>query len=232
VAWPDEGEAAAAIGSGEIRSADSGNAVPVASLAKVMTALVLLKAHPLSEHDDAPTFLVTSWDVADTEARRAQDQSVIPVVAGEQLTERQALDAILLPSANNVAFLIPRTVAGSTAAFVGRMNVEARRLGMTATRYTAHISFRTHRRRDPRTLPVAGTVANTNRLVGRHGFVGVKTGTDSAAGDCLMFAVRFTRGGRTHLLLGVVLGQRNGPYIQAGLRAAQRLAAGTLATGR
>jgi serine-type D-Ala-D-Ala carboxypeptidase (penicillin-binding protein 5/6) len=253
LAWPAEGEAAIAVGAGEIRSSGETEPVPVASLAKVMTAMVLLVAHPLSDRDDGRTFVVTPYDVADTATRRAEGQSVIPVVAGEQLTEPEALDAILLPSANNIAHIVARTVAGSTAAFVDRMNSEARRLGMTATRYTDPSGYdpgtvstardqlilaRAAMRVAPfarivgatrATLPVAGTVTNTDSLVGRDGFVGIKTGSDTAAGGCLMFAVRFAHAGQTQLLYGVVLGQRNGPYLAAGLRAGERLAASTLA---
>jgi D-alanyl-D-alanine carboxypeptidase (penicillin-binding protein 5/6) len=218
-----------------------------------MTALVLLTVHPLSENGSGPSFVVTADDVADTAARREQGQSVVPVVAGERLTEREALYAVLLPSANNVAHIVARTVGGSTAAFVARMNEEARRLGMTATRYTdpsgydpatvstardqlvlaraamRNSAFASIVRTRHATLPVAGTVTNTDSLLGTDGFVGIKTGSDSAAGGCFMFAVRYVRAGRTHLLYGVVLGQRGRPYIAAGLSAARRLAASAVA---
>ncbi len=60
----------------------------------------------------------------------------MPVVAGETITERQALEALLLPSADNMAWILARWDAGSQAAFVARMNDTARRLGMTGTSYT------------------------------------------------------------------------------------------------
>src|SRR6266542_5912903 len=71
-----------------------------------------------------------------TEARRRNDESPVPVRAGEQLTERQALAALLLPSANNMAAMLARHVAGSVAAFVGEMNRAARAMRMTHTTYT------------------------------------------------------------------------------------------------
>ena len=58
------------------------------------------------------------------------------IAAGEQLTERQALQALLLPSANNIAAVLARWAAGSADRFVARMNATARSLGMTHTRYT------------------------------------------------------------------------------------------------
>jgi hypothetical protein len=73
------------------------------------------------------------------------------------------------------------------------------------------------------TLPVAGTVHNTNTLLGRNGFVGVKTGSDTAAGGCFAFrAIRFVHGKRT-TITGVVLGQPGDDLIDAGLAAADAM---------
>jgi D-alanyl-D-alanine carboxypeptidase len=72
-------------------------------------------------------------------------------------------------------------------------------------------------------LPVAGEVTNTNALLGHDGFVGMKTGSDAAAGGCLMFRVVWPtrRGNRS--LIGVVLGQRGDDLLTAGLSAAMQL---------
>jgi serine-type D-Ala-D-Ala carboxypeptidase (penicillin-binding protein 5/6) len=70
------------------------------------------------------------------------------------------------------------------------------------------------------TLPVAGTVHNTNRLLGYDGFVGVKTGSTAAAGGCFAFrAIRWIDGKRT-TITGVVLGQPGHDPVTAGLAAA------------
>ena len=155
----------------------------------------------------------------------------MPVAAGEQLTERQALQALLLPSANNIAAVLARWDAGSVDRFVARMNATARSLGMTHTRYTdpsgyddATVSTAADQVRivdramrlpvfasivatPSATLPVAGTVHNTNTLLGHNGFVGVKTGSTDAAGGCFAFrAIRWIDGKRT-TITGVVLGQ-------------------------
>src|SRR5581483_7714068 len=98
--------------------------------------------------------------------------------------------------------------AGSEDRFVARMNAVARALGMTHTRYTdpsgyddATVSTAADQVRivvsamrvpafaeivamPATTLPCAGTVRNTDTLLGRDGFVGVKTGSDDAAGGC------------------------------------------------
>ena len=70
-------------------------------------------------------------------------------------------------------------------------------------------------------LPVAGTVHNTDSLLGKDGFVGIKTGSDDAAGGCFMFRVERPDGDLT----GVVLGRRGHNLIDAGLSAARDLAA-------
>jgi D-alanyl-D-alanine carboxypeptidase (penicillin-binding protein 5/6) len=70
------------------------------------------------------------------------------------------------------------------------------------------------------TLPVAGTVDNTNTLLGYNGFVGVKTGSTAAAGGCFAFrAIRWIHGKRT-TITGVVLGQ---PGLAAAFAAADAM---------
>jgi D-alanyl-D-alanine carboxypeptidase (penicillin-binding protein 5/6) len=70
------------------------------------------------------------------------------------------------------------------------------------------------------TLPVAGTLHNTNTLLGDDGFVGVKTGSTAAAGGCFAFrAIRWIDGKQT-TITGVVLGQPGHDRIAAGLAAA------------
>jgi D-alanyl-D-alanine carboxypeptidase (penicillin-binding protein 5/6) len=73
------------------------------------------------------------------------------------------------------------------------------------------------------TLPVAGTVHNTNTLLGHNGFVGVKTGSTAAAGGCFAFrAIRWIDGKPT-TITGVVLGQPGNDRIAAGLAAADAM---------
>jgi serine-type D-Ala-D-Ala carboxypeptidase (penicillin-binding protein 5/6) len=236
---PGPGQTSYQIGDGAVVSSSGQTPVPIASLAKVMTAYLVLR-----DPQDV-TVTVTDDDVADTERRAGRDESIVPVAAGETLTKRQALTAVLLPSANNVAVMLARAVAGSQRAFVARMNGMAHALGMRHTMYTDPSGFDDGTRstaddqlilaqramRLPEfaslvalrsaELPVAGTVHNTNTLLGHDGFVGIKTGSHDAAGGCFMFRVQ-RRGGD---LTGVVLGRRGHDLIAAGLNAARDLAA-------
>jgi D-alanyl-D-alanine carboxypeptidase (penicillin-binding protein 5/6) len=71
---------------------------------------------------------------------------------------------------------------------------------------------------------VVGEVQNTDALLGTDGFVGMKTGSDDAAGGCFMFRSRRELHGRAVDLIGVVLGQHGDNLISAGLYAAKQLA--------
>ncbi len=242
--WPPDGQAAVRVGRARIRTSPNQQAAPIASVAKVMTAYLMLRDHPLRIGEGGPTITLTDGDVADTDRRRRRGESLVPVAAGEQLTELQALQALLLPSANNIAAVLARWDAGSEERFVARMNAAAQSLGMTHTRYTDPSGFDEQTvstaadqvrmvdraMRLPvfasivatrsATLPVAGTVHNTNGLLGHDGFVGVKTGSDAAAGGCFAFrAIRWIDGKHT-TITGVVLGQHGDDRIEAGLVAA------------
>src|SRR5262249_15294627 len=134
--WPAQGQAAVHIGQSQVQAGPNQHAAAIASVAKVMAAYLVLRDHPLRLGEDGPTITLTDADVADTDRRRGQDESVVSIAAGERLTERQALRALLLPSANNIAAVLARWDAGSEGRFVARMNAIARSLGMTHTRYT------------------------------------------------------------------------------------------------
>jgi D-alanyl-D-alanine carboxypeptidase (penicillin-binding protein 5/6) len=174
---------------------------------------------------------VSAADAAAYPAQLAANQSLVRVTANEVLTERQALEALLLPSADNIAHLLARWDAGSTEVFLGRMNATAARLGMADTRYTDpsgldkatvstavdQVKLAEQAMKVPAlaqlvamteaTIPVAGLVRNYNALLGHDGVVGIKTGSTLAAGGCLVFAVRLDVGGRQVLVIGAVLGQ-------------------------
>jgi D-alanyl-D-alanine carboxypeptidase (penicillin-binding protein 5/6) len=219
--------------------------VPIASVAKVMTAYLAVQRLP----PDARV-VVDAEDAADTARRLARGESVVPVTSGEVLTRDEALTAMLLPSANNVAAMLADRVAGDQARFVALMDRAAEQLGMRDTTYTDPSGYR------PSTvstahdqlllwraamglpvlarllglpsaqLPGVGRVDNTDRLLGRDGFVAGKTGSASAAGGCLAF--RVVRDGR--VLDAVVLGQRGGRLVDAGLAGAVDLARQALGT--
>jgi len=232
VMWPRSGQAALVLGNGRPAASPHEQPVPIASLAKVMTAYLTLERYPLNGAQGGFTITVSA-DQAQAVAEDAREgQSVVAVRAGEQLTERQLLEALLIPSGNNIARMLASQVADSETRFVAEMNEAARALGMDHTIYTDPSGFapstvstaadqlRVFRRamRFPVfrqivsmasvTLPVAGTVTNYDPLLA-DGYAG-KTGSDSAARGCLAFFTHVTIGGRRLTAVGVVLGQGEG----------------------
>jgi D-alanyl-D-alanine carboxypeptidase (penicillin-binding protein 5/6) len=232
VSWPLQGQAALVLGNGRPAASPHEQPVPIASLAKVMTAYLTLKRYPLSGAQDGFTITVTEAQAQDEAQDSAENQSSVAVAAGEQLTERQLLEALLIPSGNNIAQVLAAQVGGSETSFVAEMNAQARTLGMGHTVYTDPSGW------DPGTvstaadqlrifeqamrfpifrqivsmasvsLPVAGTVTSYNPLIA-DGYAG-KTGSDSAAGGCLAFFTHVTVGGRPQTAVGVVMGQGHG----------------------
>jgi len=248
LAWPREGEAAVEVeGVGSFGTSGPNRPAPIASVAKMMTAYLTLSEHPLSVRRNGFVMTITPAEALEEQQRAALAESVVAVDPGERITERQALEALMLPSANNIAELLAIHDAGGRAAFVARMNRTAKRLGMRSTHYTDPSGFedttvstaadqvKLARVAMPipafaeivdessAELPVAGRVTNYDTLLGHEGFVGVKTGSDRSAGGCFVFAKRVVAGGRHLTVIGAVLGQRGEPIIDAALDAARRL---------
>lgn len=249
IGWPAAGDSAAESGGRLLRGPGADRRVPIASVAKVMTAYVVLHDHPLGVDGSGPQIVVEPSEAAAYPAEVRAGESVVPVRAGEVLTERQALEALLLPSADNVAWILARWDAGSQAAFVGRMNAAARGLGMTATHYTdpsglaasttssaldqVRLGIAAMRQpalaeiasRSRAVIPVAGEVPNLNRLLGEDGIVGLKTGSTRAAGGCVLLAARSNAAHRRSLIVAAVLGQPGSPetILPAALQAGRRL---------
>jgi D-alanyl-D-alanine carboxypeptidase (penicillin-binding protein 5/6) len=202
---------------------------PIASVTKVMTAYTILRDHPLAAGQDGPRIRVLRSEAAAYARRRAAGESLVKVSASRPVTERQALQALLIASGNNMADILARWDAGSTRAFVRRMNADAALLGMTSTHYadasglnpasrstTADLvrlaraamagdTFAAIVRQQRASIPL-NQLRNTNKLLGRHGIIGIKTGSTRAAGGCLLFAAHRVVGGRVYTVYGALLG--------------------------
>jgi serine-type D-Ala-D-Ala carboxypeptidase (penicillin-binding protein 5/6) len=231
ISWPRAREAAVTVdGFDKVWSSGGQAEVPTASVAKMMTAYVVLRDHPLAADADGPVITVSAEDAAEYRSDVANDDSTAKVAAGEQLTEREALEALMLPSADNIAKLLANWDDGSVGAFTVKMNQVARSLGMDHTDYTdpsglsastvstaldqlilvrkamAIPVFARIVAMPSARIPVAGVIKNYNNETGQDGIVGVKTGSDTAAQGCWAFAVRREVGGTKHVVYGVVLG--------------------------
>jgi len=233
--WPAQGEAALFVdGVGEVGSSGGNTPVPMASTAKLMTALLVLEDHPLMLNQPGPTITVSRADVNTYVAERNQNESVLPVVVGEQLSEYQLLQGLLLPSASNFANLLATWDLGGVPAFVARMNARASTLGMSATHYADVSGFSPSSVSIPSdlitlartamgqpvlaqivaqaqaTLPVAGVIHNLDSLLGQGGVIGIKTGHTDQAGGCFVMAADLPIDGLSVRVYGAVMGQPKG----------------------
>jgi serine-type D-Ala-D-Ala carboxypeptidase (penicillin-binding protein 5/6) len=230
--WPSYGEAAiGAVGYGLLAQNGEQKPLPMASIAKIITAVAVLKVHPIQPGTKGETITLGAQDVATYRQYIAQDQSVIEVRDGEQLTEYQALQALLLPSANNMADALVRWAFGSSDEYLTFVNPFVGTLGMKNTRIADASGF------SPKTvstavdlaklaeiamnhpviaeivnqaqadLPVAGIVYNVNKLIGHGGVVGIKTGNTDEAGGCYMFSAKRKIDGTTSVtVVGAIMG--------------------------
>lgn len=231
--WPHEGQASVEVeGVGCLGTVGEQRPVPIASLTKVMTAYVVLREHPLGPADAG---LIVRIDRAAAREAGSAIESVVPVGEGQEFPLRQLLEYLLIPSGNNIARLLARRTAGSEAAFVRRMNEAAAELGMARTTFTGSCGmdtgntstaadllllaravmrddvFRTIVATPSVRLPGgAGEARTTNRLLGRFGVAGLKTGTSTPAGGNVLWAAYKDVGGTPRLVLGAVLAQRTG----------------------
>ncbi|MFJ6844373.1 D-alanyl-D-alanine carboxypeptidase [Streptomyces griseoluteus] len=232
IPWPADGQAALDVqGIGSFGSSGSGKPVPIASVAKVMTAYLILRDHPLKSGAEGPKIPI---DKAAQDQSKAGQESTVDVTRGDRITQREALEGVLIASANNVARLLARWDAGSEKAFVAKMNAAAKGLGMSGTTYTDpsgltnstvstaadQVKLAKAAMRQPAFREVAAMMSytdykgtyhsNWNQLVGHNNVVGIKTGTTTSALGNLVFAAKQDVGGETRMVIGAVLRQPPG----------------------
>lgn len=228
-AWPAQGEAAVAVqGMPDVLSSAEAPE-SIASITKVVTALLVLERLPLAPGEQGPTYAFTQADSDDYWQYRFRGESSLDVPVDGTLTELQMLQGMLIASANNYAqrlasdlwpsnadfaaaanrYLSDRGISGVT--IVNPTGIES---GNTATP-AALIALAEKALQNPviadivrtteMSLPGAGTFKNGNPLLADPGVVGIKTGTLDAWN--LLSAKDLTVGGVTVRTYAAVLGQ-------------------------
>src|SRR6185295_1498470 len=196
-------------------------ALPIASLTKLMTALIMVENHDLSEVVPVPRV------AAEIEGTSAH------LLAGETLTVHDLLYALLVPSGNDAALALAIFDAGSEESFVEKMNRRAKLLSMDSTHFVnvhgldadGHVSsahdlailarqiLKNPLLKEIVNVPKATinstdgkfshTFFTTNDLLASpFPIFGIKTGTTDAAGQCLITLLKT----KTHEIVIVVLG--------------------------
>ncbi len=201
---------------------------PMASITKVMTAYIVIRAGGLGQRVTVPSAVVGYV--------REHDASNAGLRPGDRLTVGQLLYALLLPSGADAAYVLAQAYGLGLSAFIAKMNVTARLLGMSRTHFsnfdglpypTPYSTYSTAADlltlgRAAMRLPVFRSIVaqryywlaagsghhaylwrNLNQLLGRYpGAIGIKPGYTGAAGQCLLFeAIR-----NGYSVIGVTLG--------------------------
>lgn len=234
--WPSASQAAiGSVDQGVIATKPHQIPKPTASTAKVITALTVLQNKSLKVGEQGPKITLTQKDVNIYNKYFAQDGSVAKVEAGEQLTEYQMLQGMLLPSANNYADSLAIWAFGSLEEYQSAAQKLTNKLNMSSTKIGKDASGF-----DPATvstaedltklataamkneviaeivkqpevnLPVAGVKQNTNWLLGADGVIGLKTGNTIEAGGVYLFASQYDYDKNNHtVIVGAVQGEPN-----------------------
>ncbi|MFB9647926.1 D-alanyl-D-alanine carboxypeptidase family protein [Curtobacterium pusillum] len=210
----------------------SGDAKPrsIASISKVVTALVVLDEKPLQPGQTGPTITFSPGMQALYAKYLAVNGEVAPMPAGLKLSEYQTLQVMLMKSANNYAGSLAIWAFGSMNAYekaAGRW-LDAHGLDDTTieeptgldadnkSTATDLVELGQLALANPVvkevvatkkvTVPGAGEIENSNKLLGLDGVEGIKTGTLDEAGACLLFAATYERGGKDVTVVGAMLG--------------------------
>ena len=208
-------------GTGKILLEKNANVVvPIASLTKLMTAMVVLDSKP---DMDAPI----SIDKNDVDMVK-HSTSRVPV--GATISRRDVLQLALMSSDNRAAASLARTYAGGPAAFAAAMKAKIKALGMTQTVLEEPTGLSPNNKSTASDLIKMATAAanypdirsittdpkefitingrrveyhNTNRLVGAKGWdIGLsKTGYTNEAGRCLIMRIKSAGTNATLILL-------------------------------
>jgi D-alanyl-D-alanine carboxypeptidase (penicillin-binding protein 5/6) len=241
LAFPGYG--ASAIGAvgypGVLAQSGATSPLSMASITKVITALVVLESHPLAVGEAGPTVTMTAADAALYGTYLAQNGTVSNVRAGMTFTERELLELTLIKSANNYTMSTALWAFGSLEGYVAAArswltahgldqivvneptgidpsNVapvdQLIELGKIALEHPVVAEIVSTRETS---VPQLGVLPNTNKLLGISGVDGIKTGTLDDFGANLLFSADYAVGESTVTVVGVVLAGPNHDQIDA-----------------
>lgn len=232
LSWPAYGQSAVATPDyGVLETHGSTAPQPTASTAKLITVLAVMEKSPFNLGEQGNVLTITQADVDRFESYVAMNGSNVPVQVGEKLTQYQAMQGILLASSNNLADTLAIRTFGSLDAYrdyatkmLERYGLKNTTIGSDAsgidpeTTSTAHdlalIAIKALEQpviasiasQSATALPVAGTIRNTNLLLGEEGVVGLKTGFTNEAGGVFVLAANQVIDGHTQQIVTVIMG--------------------------
>lgn len=234
--WPNYGYAGFGVPKDELfaSSRDVSQPVPIASLAKVITVLAILKEKPLQAGEQGPMITLDEQDVALVSEYARKSGTYVPVYAGEQISQYQALQAILLVSANNMSDSLARWAFGSVDNYVVYTNRMLNDLGLNNTEVADASGFSPNTVSTPEDMaklgflymkdpvlreialqqqakiPMVGVIRNNNAFANENGVVGIKIGnTDEAGKTYLAASIRQGSNAYEEISIAVVLGSND-----------------------
>ncbi|WP_411679502.1 D-alanyl-D-alanine carboxypeptidase family protein [Clostridium thailandense] len=194
-----------------------------ASTTKLLTALIFAK-------NKSKTDVLTYTADAKVQPNVSLNVNLHPIDIGETMTAQDAMDGLLVYSGNDVAYMIAENISKNATDFADKMNAEIKNLNLSNTHFVtpnglhdpnhyttaydlsiiANTAFQNQWIRETMSKSKSsiktskGTtflIDNTNKLLGKDGCIGGKTGYTLPAGRCLV--AFYERNGRK--ILGVVL---------------------------
>jgi D-alanyl-D-alanine carboxypeptidase (penicillin-binding protein 5/6) len=223
---------AGTVGTNGILASSGGTGpLPIASISKLITALVVLQAKPLTGTEPGPTLIFSKADHDLYDQYYVLGASIEPMKTGSTMSQRDALSLMLVASACNYADAVSTWAFGSSARFLSAVKSWLTAHGLSETTIVEPTGINARNVSTPAdliaigklamanpavasivgspsiTVPGVGPVSNNNISLGSEGINGIKTGTLNTAGSCLLFSASVDVGlPKPITIIGVVLG--------------------------
>lgn len=235
--WPSTGSVALTYQGADVLPLNNNGSVsvPSASTIKILTALIVLQKKPLELGESGETITFIDEDVQNLQVISARGGAVYPITAGETMTYNDALQIMLMVSANNIADKLAVWAYGSSEAYLEAATVYASDNKLSSTKVSDASGLSSASLTSPNDLvriassflgnPLLKSIVsqktaslsngkiieNTNMILGIDGITGVKTGFTDEAGACLVVSKDITVVNTKFTLISAVMGQPDRP---------------------
>lgn len=219
-------------GASEIHaSGGTAGPLPMASISKLITALVVLEAKPLAPGEAGPTIAFDKADSDLYDKYYVLQATVQPMKNGSTMSEHDALETMLVVSASNYAEAVANWAFGSPTRYLSAVRAWLAKHGLDGTKLVEPTGIDPRNVSTPADLIAIGKLAlanpvvaaivqtqtldvpaldrwpNSNKLLGTDGVTGIKTGTLDRFGACLLFSAVVTVDGLSPItVVGAILG--------------------------
>ncbi|WP_130178794.1 D-alanyl-D-alanine carboxypeptidase family protein [Cryobacterium sp. SO1] len=232
-----------ALGVDPIAFGGGSDPLPMASAAKIITALVVLDAKPLEAGEPGPAYSLVTADYQDYLDYTAEDARTVIVFPGESWTEREMLQAMILGSSNNHADTLARWAFGSVDDYLTAANAWLAANGMPDTTVVdangladgsagtgadlarvAALAATNPVIADIIKQPASALVGqrgvnNTTAYLPEEGITGISRSYTDAGGVCFLFTATVVAGEKTFTFAGAFLGEPDYDTLTADLMA-------------